>query len=219
MALKKIGLYGGTFNPIHVGHLRSAEEVMEILGMDEILFVPSFNPPFPKRGLASFRHRLNMVKIAIRDNPSFGVSDIESGIPGKSFTAHTIEELNRKLHGCRLYFIMGADTFLDLPGWYKPDRLFALVDLVVMLRPPFDIAQLKQSPFLDSNQQERLAAMKQRIKISVVSGFKKKVIFLKTTLLDISATNIRTLIKKGRSVKYLLPQRVESYIISNKLYH
>ncbi len=215
---KRIGIFGGTFNPIHIGHLRTAEEVKEILSLNEVLFVPSFKPPFERRSLAHFSHRLKMVRIAIRDNPAFSVSDIESKMPGKSYSIHTVEALIKE-YGRRLFFIMGADAFIEFPNWYLPDKIAGAVDMVVFLRPPYKTGSLIKSPFMNDAQSEKLASIEKRKKVTLKSTIgNNRMIFLRTTLLDVSATNIRNMIKRGQSVNYLLPQRVESYIISNKLY-
>ena len=215
---KKIGIFGGTFNPIHIGHLRTAEEVKEILSLDEILFVPSYNPPFEKRLLAHFNDRLKLVRIATRDNPSFSVSDIESKIHGKSYSIHTVEALIRE-YGRKLFFIMGADAFVEFPKWYLPGKIIEAVDMVVVLRPPYQADRFMNSPFVNDAQSEKLRSIEKLKKVTIKPKIgRKRLIFLRTTPLDVSATKIRTMIKRGKSVNYLLPQRVESYIISNKLY-
>ncbi len=215
---KKIGIFGGTFNPIHIGHLRTAEEVKEILFLDEILFVPSYNPPFEKRLLAEFNDRLKMVRIATRDNPAFSVSDIESKIHGKSYSIHTVEALIRQ-YGRNLFFIMGADAFIEFPNWYLPGKIIKAVDMVVVLRPPYHVSRFMKSPFVNNAQSAKLKSIEKRKKVTFkpIVG-RKRLIFLRTTPLDVSATRIRDMIKRGKSVNYLLPQRVQSYIISNKLY-
>lgn len=219
MSGKKVGVFGGTFNPIHIGHLRSAEEVGELLALDKVLFVPSFNPPLKQRNLISFGHRMKMVEIAVKNNPLFDVSDVESRIPGKSYTVYTLKALMRNYSSSRLFFIMGADAFLDIPKWFEPGRLFDLADIVVMLRPPFDAEKLGESRFLKGLDKEKLrtAGLKNKSVFSLAprSG---KLIVSRVTPMDISATAIRKMIKKGKSVRYLLPQKVESYIISNGLY-
>jgi len=218
MSRRKIGIFGGTFNPVHIGHLRIAEEVGEMLGLDLVLFLPSFDPPFRKSGLVSFRHRLAMVRLATAGNPLFGVSDIESKCPGKSYTARTLELLREKHGGDRLMFIMGSDTFLDMPRWYRPEKVLEAVDLVVIPRPPAGIVHLAGSPLLDREQKDKIMALSGRKKISLSMRGGRKIIVAAVTPLHISATVIRGLIRQGRSVKYLLPQKVESYIISNRLY-
>jgi len=216
---KKIAVFGGTFNPVHFGHLRFAEEVAELLGLDQVLFVPSFNPPLKSRDLAPFKHRLAMVKKAISSNPSFAASDIESRIKGKSFTIHTLEALRKTLASSRMFFLMGSDAFLDLCNWYMPLDILALTEVVVAIRPPHGINTISKSLYLDEKIKAELNHMGKKKKLTCPLPFKKGVItFVRTSLLDISATEIRRRIRKGMSIKYLLPQVVESYIILNKLF-
>jgi nicotinate-nucleotide adenylyltransferase len=113
----KIGIYGGTFNPIHYGHLRTAEDVLEILSLDKMLFIPSGETPFDKPDLEKAGHRYKMVKAAIEGNSHFGLSNIEIKARGKSYTVDTIRNLRDKYRDSELFFILGIDAFLDLPGW------------------------------------------------------------------------------------------------------
>jgi nicotinate-nucleotide adenylyltransferase len=215
---EKIGIFGGAFNPIHLGHLRTAEEVKEALSLDEVLFVPSYNPPFEKKTLAQFSDRLNMVRIAIRDNPSFSVSDIESKLKGKSYSIRTVDALISE-YGRKLYFIMGTDAFSEFPNWFHPAKIVETVNIVVVLRPPYEVENYMNNPFIDDGQREKLRSIESRRKVTIKPAFgRKHLIFLRTTPLDVSATNIRVMLKKGRSVNYLLPQKVQSYIISKELY-
>jgi nicotinate-nucleotide adenylyltransferase len=215
---EKTGILGGAFNPIHFGHLRTAEEVKEALSLDEVIFVPSYNPPFEKRSLAQFRDRLNMVRIATRDNPSFSVSDIESRLKGKSYSIRTVDALTRE-YGRKLYFIMGTDAFAEFPNWFNPRKIVETVNMVVVLRPPYDVESFVNNPFIDNVQCEKLRSIESRRKVTIKPAFgRKHLIFLRTTPLDVSSTNIRIMLKKGRSVNYLLPQKVQSYIISKELY-
>jgi nicotinate-nucleotide adenylyltransferase len=215
----KLGIFGGTFNPIHYGHLRAVEEVREKLSLDGIVFVPSGNPPLKDRELADARHRYKMVRLATFKNRSFTVSDIELKKKGKSYTVNTLEELGRLYPRARLYFILGIDAFLDIPNWFRPERLLRLTDFIVISRPSFKFFDLISSPYLkierdilkklDSGKTE---SHKTRLKT------KKNVLMLRLTPVEISATAIRKMIKHGQSIKYLLPEEVESYIILNKLY-
>ncbi len=212
-------MFGGTFNPVHLGHLRAAEEVMELLKLHRVMFVPAFSPPFNKTSLVPFEHRMKMVRLAISGNSAFTVSDIESRITGRSFTALTLERLKTSRSKDRFFFIMGADAFLELPKWYRPERVLELADLAVLMRPPLDIKALHKSPLIHKDDKKKLIPGDGRSKISLrtySSG--RRIILLRTTPLDISATRIRSIIRRGKSAKYLLPERIESYIISNKLY-
>jgi nicotinate-nucleotide adenylyltransferase len=216
---KKIGIFGGTFNPVHIGHLRSAEEVKERLRLDRILFVPSFNPPLKDSSLAPFSDRLKMVRLATKGNPDFSVSDIESRIRGKSYTVYALKAMKKEFPGTHMYFIMGTDAFIELANWYKPLEILESVDIVVIHRPSIDMIAVAGSPFLSRSDCRKLAreGLQDKMIMRPVSG-KGRITFLPTTHLDISATEIRNMIRKSLSVKYLLPQNVESFIISHNLY-
>lgn len=216
---RKIGLFGGTFNPIHIGHLRVAEEVRQKLGLEEIIFIPSFRPPFRKKNLLSFKHRIKMVQLAISTNPFFSVSNIESTLKNRSYTIYTIQALKKRHQDTEMFFIIGTDSFLEFPKWYKPEQLLNMMDLIIIFRHPVKVSDIVGSPLLYGIDKAKLKLVGSRKKMMFrpLHGG-GRLIFLQTTLLDISATMIRSMIRKGESVKYVLPQRVESYIISNKLY-
>lgn len=215
----KLGIFGGTFNPIHFGHLRAAEEVRERLKLDRIIFVPSGNPPLKNKELADARHRYKMVRLATFKNRFFEVSDVEHKKKNKSYSVNTLKELQRLYKGARLYFILGIDAFIDLPNWRQPDRLLKLADFVVISRPSFKFEDLSSSPCLEANRN-----ILKRIDSGKIESYKtglkggRDIIMLRLTALEISATLIRKLLKTGKGIKYLLPEEVESYIISNKLY-
>ncbi len=216
---KKIGLFGGTFNPIHYAHLRVAEEVRQSLSFDRILFIPSCYPPLKKDDLANSDDRASMVKLAIEGNPLFEVSDIECRGEGASYSLVTINKLREVYGDEKLFLILGLDAFLDIPNWYMPDSVVGSVDFVLLSRPPELFREMIKSPYIDISQdsiekfeRDKLTSYKGTLK----SG--KMIIFLKVTSLDISATLIRNLIRQGKSIKYLLPEKVESFIISKGLY-
>lgn len=216
----KVGIYGGAFNPIHYGHLRTAEETSESLALDTILFIPSGKPPFDKPELEDATHRYNMVKMAINGNPYFKLSDIEMRIRGRAYSVDTLKRLNRKLKGDEFFFIMGIDAFLDLPKWKEPERLINLTNLVIMSRPHFKFINLASSPFLKGISKKRLRELDRGVRaiLSVPISENHKAYLTRVTDINISASCIRRLIMDGKSIKYLLPEVVESYIISHKLY-
>ena len=144
----KIGIFGGTFNPIHYGHLRSAEEIRLIFGLDRIFFIPSGNPPLKRKDLADADHRYNMVRMAVRDNPYFEVLDIESIRPGKSYTVNTLEQLLKNYADADFYFILGIDAFLDIPNWREPEKILSLANFIVISRPGKSFVDLFHSPYL-----------------------------------------------------------------------
>ncbi|MBS1127501.1 MAG: nadD [Nitrospirae bacterium] len=215
----KIGIFGGTFNPIHYGHLRSAEEIRTMFGLDRIFFIPSGNPPLKRKDLADAEHRHEMVRMAVRGNPYFEVLDIECVRPGKSYTVDTLEQLLKNYPAAVFFFMLGIDAFLDIPNWREPEKILSLTNFIVLSRPGKNFSDLFQSPYLD---------MKKTILAGIDSGDSescttvlqsgKQVILARVTQLGISSTDIRKRVKKGTSLKYLLPAEVESYIISNNLY-
>ena len=215
----KIGIFGGTFNPIHYGHLRSAEETRAMLGLERIFFIPSGNPPLKSKDLADAGHRYNMVKRAVRGNPYFKVLDIECVRPGKSYTVNTLEQLLRKYVDVDFYFILGIDAFLDIPNWREPEKIISLTNFIVLSRPCHRFADLIQSPYLETKKSglESLDRGENALSTAIIKSG-KKVLFAKVTPIGTSSTDIRKSVKKGRSIKYLLPANVESYIISNSLY-
>ena len=215
----KIGIFGGTFNPIHYGHLRSAEEVRLIFGLDRVFFVPSGNPPLKRKDLTDAGHRYNMVSIAARDNPCFEVLDIECTRPGKSYTVNTLELLLNKYPDTDFSFISGVDAFLDIPNWHEPEKILSLVNFIVISRPGKNFADLFHSPYLGLKRTS-LASLDrgEASLITAVLRGGRRVSLATVTPIGTSSTEIRKCVKKGSSIKYLLPAEVESYIISNNLY-
>lgn len=185
----KIGVFGGSFNPVHIGHLLVAQDIIEQLKLDKMLFIPAFNPPH-KKFLQSFRHRWAMLKQAVAKNPLFEVSNIEAKRGGKSFTTDTLSELKKEYPEDQLYLIMGTDQYAELRNWKNPAKLFQQAKIVVIQRPGFP--------------QRRFGT--------------KKPIFLKVIQIDIAAAEIRKRIQQSRSVRYMLPEKVRQYIIRYKLY-
>ncbi len=216
----KLGIYGGAFNPVHYCHLRTAQDVSDMLFIDKILFVPSGKTPFDKPDLAKAYHRHEMVKAAIRGSRHFEVSDIEVKRRGKSYTVDTIRTLRSIYRGCDLFFILGIDAFLDLAGWKQPDILIDLADLVVISRPGFTFTDLSSSSYLKTVSAKTLrdldSGKMDLFSFSISSRHSCHLCVV--TALNISASHIRNLASSGKSIKYLLPDSVKSYIISNKLY-
>jgi nicotinate-nucleotide adenylyltransferase len=215
----RIGIFGGTFNPIHYGHLRAAEEAREVLDLDKILFIPSGNPPLKTKELAGAVHRYKMTRLAVLKNRSFDVLDIECARSGKSYTVRTIEAL-RKIHkDSELFFVLGIDTFLDIKNWWKPEKLLSLINFAVLSRPGNWFIDLLTSPYLELKKSllSRLdRGETETFSSELRSG--KKLVLLRITPVAISSTEIRKRIKEGLTIKYMLPEEVESYIIFNKLY-
>jgi nicotinate-nucleotide adenylyltransferase len=211
----KIGIFGGTFNPIHYGHLRSAEESRVMFGLDKIFFIPSGNPPLKKKDLAEAGHRYKMVRMAVKGNPYFEVLDIECIRPGKSYTVNTLELLKKKYADVAFYFMLGIDAFLDMPNWREPEKIMSLTNFIVLSRPGNSFEDLLDSPYLDFKAGQGKAVIQS---CRTALGNSQKVFLADVTQIGISSTDIRKSVKKGASIKYMLPENVESYIISNRLY-
>jgi nicotinate-nucleotide adenylyltransferase len=215
----KVGIFGGTFNPIHYGHLRAAEEVRERLGFDRILFVPSGNPPLKMADKTDALHRFEMVRLALADSKYFQLSDIEYRLSGKSYTVKTIESLKNTDPCTEFSLILGIDAFLDIPNWWHPQELIALADFVVISRPGFVFMNLGISPYmkiergvLNRIDDEKSETYRTKLKSGRIATL------LRLTPIGISSTEVRRLVRQGRSIKYLLPADVQSYIITKKLY-
>jgi nicotinate-nucleotide adenylyltransferase len=192
-----IGVMGGTFDPIHVGHLVIAEWAREALALDRMLFVPAGQPPHKPAGeVTAVEHRVAMVELAIGDNPTFELSRIEVDRSGPSYTVDTVEELAAD-HDVAV--ILSAETFRELPTWHEPDRLFAAARVAVVPRegyPAPDPAWLA----------------------ATFPGRENRVTYLDAPHLGVSSTDIRARVAAGRSIRYLVPASVEAYIATNNLY-
>lgn len=214
-----LGLLGGTFNPIHYGHLRAAEEVCRRLALGGIVFVPAGSPPLKEAELASAADRYEMVRLAIQGNPSFSISDVESSREGKSYTVDTIEALTATHSGERLLFILGVDAFIDLPHWKHPDKLTSMTDFVVIGRPGYPFARLRGSSLVGFDKAVLNSLDRREIdRHDSKLGSGRTVTLLAIDSLEISATGIRKLIREGAGARYLLPENVESFIMSKGLY-
>ena len=208
---RRIALFGGTFNPIHFGHLRGAEEVREAFGLEEVIFIPASLPPHKMAGeIIDARHRLEMVKRATRKNPQFSASDIELKRPGKSYSIDTIRYFHEK-HKHALYFILGKDAFLEIGTWKDFQSLFFLCNFIVMAPPgsiePFSLPGFFTQCFRHGQRASRW-----------IHGSGNAIFFKEINLLDISSTKVRDLVKKGKSARYLVPPEVEAYIAEHGLY-
>ncbi len=215
----RIGIFGGTFNPIHYGHLRAAQEVKEALSFDKVLFVPSGTPPLKTEELAAALNRFEMVRLATAGNRAFEVVDIECRKPQKSYTVETLEALLKLYVNAELFFVLGIDAFLDIPNWWMPEKLISLVNFAVLARPGCRFVDLLASPYIDAGRKnlERFDGDNSEL-LSLKLKSLKEAYLVKITPMDISSSDVRRFIRGGRSIKYLLPEGVESFIISHKLY-
>ncbi len=216
---QKVGILGGTFNPIHYGHLAAAEEVRNRLKLDRILFIPSSLPPHKRdEDVPPAAHRMEMVRLALAGNPAFEPSDIEIKRGGRSYTVDTIEALRLVHPRDELYFITGLDSFLEIQTWHRWQDLLSLCRFVVLSRPGYRFTDLTNIAFIKSAGDELAGLDNNSRSQSVVRAGAFEVFFETIPLYDISSTDIRRRVQEGKSIKYLLPEAVETYIIKNKLY-
>ncbi len=209
----KWGLFGGTFDPVHLGHLRCAQEVLELFDLDRILFIPAgIQPLKTDRDILPFHHRERMISLAIEGNPSFVTSDIEDRRGGRSYSIETVRHfLDTAPGGTELYFILGQDAFHEIPLWKEWQELLRLCNFVVMTRPGHETKTL--TGVFPSD----VASLFHYDKAS--DGFRgpacRFIFFRALTLLDISSTDIRSRVKAHRSIRYLVPDPVCGYILKN----
>lgn len=212
------GIYGGTFDPIHYGHLRIAEELVEILQLNELRFLPAGRPRLRGMPVASQHHRVAMLQKAIRDNQKFLLDDRETKRSGESYSVVSLRELTNEFleKNTAFCFIMGIDAFLKLPNWYHWRELFELCHLIIVNRPGY--AALANQNCLPSELKD--ACLDRWTEdINALRSARSGLVFIaETTLLDISATAIRACIVSGKSARYLLPDNVLNYIDTHHVY-
>ena len=217
----RLGLLGGSFNPVHNGHLGIARQTREALGLDQILFIPTNHPPHkPSGSLVPARDRYEMVRLAISSDPSLALSDVEIRRPGKSYTIDTIRLLQQQYgEQTRLYFLIGLDAFLDFPSWRDPQTLLTLCQFVVLSRPGLLFRSLSTVALLPTIPYPSLADLDagriSRIEAPIGT---QRLICLKLPPCAVSASDIRSRIRQGLPVANLLPPLVESYILQHHLY-
>jgi nicotinate-nucleotide adenylyltransferase len=213
--VRRVGLFGGTFNPIHLGHLRSAEEVCEALGLDEILFIPSATPPHKRGdGVAPAAQRLAMVKLAIAGNARFRVSTIEINRRGRSYSVDTLRVLRTRMPRTHFSFIMGIDAFREIATWKEYRSIFGLCDVVVISRPPDNALSLRAALPVAARGDFCYRPRSRTVEHSTGN----RIIFQSITQLDISASSIRRRVRRTQSIRYLVPASVERYIARHGLY-
>ena len=197
----RLGILGGTFDPIHMGHLRTAEEIGQELDMEKVYLIPSASPPHKtEEPVTPFDHRLTMTRLAIVGSSLLDALDLEGNRAGPSYSIETLKELHAIFKpDPDLFFILGIDAFLEINTWKEYERLFDYAHFVIISRPGY--RKEKIEPFL------------------MKSGLENKTLTIKeTTLMDISSTNIRKMVQQGKSIRFLVPGPVRDYIAEKGLY-
>lgn len=198
----RIGIFGGTFDPIHLGHLILAEQCRDQAGLDEVWFLPSYHPPHKvDKGITRFEQRCDMIELAIAGHPAFRLDRIEKELPPPSYTAETLAELHRRHPKCEFSLLMGSDGLPDLPGWYQPLRVVEQAGLVVVPRPGIMLwtaERLARALGLDAS------AIRLR--------------FVACPMIEIASRELRRAMADGMSVRYMVPRAVEEYVRERKLY-
>ena len=193
MATHRLGLFGGTFDPIHTGHVIAAESVHDQLALDEMWFIPARVPPHKEAPAISAEDRFAMVEAALQDHPAFTASRLDLDRPGPSYAEDTLDAVRNLRPNDELYYIIGADMLRDLHTWRHPDRIVTLAHFVAVARP---------GDALDTGH----------------SAVAARVELLHTRLIDISSSDIRTRVAAGKSIRYLVPSGVAAYIEEYRLY-
>jgi nicotinate-nucleotide adenylyltransferase len=199
----RIGVFGGTFDPVHFGHLIMAEQCREQAALDQVWFVPSARPPHKlDQPLTPFAQRVEMLALALAGQPAFRADEIEKDRPGPSYTADTLDDLNRLHPNNDWFLLVGSDTLSDLPTWHEPARVVAGATLLVVMRPGY----------------AELPANDLRLSLSLPKESDLQVQMVQSPLIDISSRDLRRRAAEGRSLRYLLPRSVECYIQAKGLY-
>lgn len=198
----RIGLFGGTFDPIHIGHLILAERCRDEVGLDAVWFLPSFRPPHkPDWKVSAFEYRCEMASAAVEGQSGFRVETIEAELPPPSYSAETLAALHRRDPGTDFHLILGADSLIDLPYWFEPQRVLRQAALIVVPRPGVEMWTA-----------ERLAAAVHLPATDV------KLRAVPCPLMDIASRDLRRRVADGKSIRFLVPKEVEAVIRERKLY-
>jgi nicotinate-nucleotide adenylyltransferase len=198
----RIGIFGGTFDPPHLGHLILAERCREAAKLDEVWFLPSYSPPHKtERGVARFEHRCDMVTLAITGQPNFRVEPIEKELPPPSYTVQTLEELRTRYPIHDFTLIIGGDSLRDLPTWHKPKKLLKLAEIVAVARPGIHIPTTSELA-------ASLRVTEEDLMLQIVA----------CPLIDLSSRELRQRVKEKKTIRFAVPRSVEEYVRERKLY-
>jgi nicotinate-nucleotide adenylyltransferase len=193
----RLGILGGTFDPIHYAHLFIAEEARVAFALDQVLFIPNAVSPLKSPDITTAHHRCEMTRLAIQGNPAFALSTIEIDRPGPSYTVDTLRALKQEYPDADLFFITGTDSVAEMHLWRNPDEILRLATLIAAERPGTRLDDIKPG---------------------LKPGWSDRILPLPTTHLDISSTEIRRRIREGKPIRYLTPDVVVEYIATHRLY-
>jgi len=201
---ENIGLFGGTFDPPHLGHLISAQSLAEQLDLARVVFIPSGNPPHKRdQSVSNGQHRVNMLKLAMADNPRFEVSGWELEQNSLTYTIKSVCHFQEAFAGSRLFWLIGLDNLADLPNWYQFEKLIDMVDIATAYRGGLDLEKV-------------LSSVRAKLSGSQFDKLRKNIV--RTPMIEIAAHEIRGRVKAGLSIRYLVPPAVEEYIRREGLY-
>lgn len=199
--MKKIGIMGGTFNPIHLGHLILAEQAYEQVGLDQVMFMPSKNPPHkPKPEEISEQQRVDMISLAIKGNPHFTISTMELDREGMTYTADTLMLLTKEQQDTKYFFIIGADSLFYIHKWKEPQVIFQLCTIIASGRDHVEREKMQQ----------HASWLKEE--------YNADIILINMPTIEVSSASIRDKVALKQSIRYYLPDPVHDYIIANHLY-
>lgn len=199
----RVGVFGGTFDPVHLGHLILAEQCREQARLDQVWFVPAARPPHKQeRELTPFAQRFDMLALAVAGYPVFQVQDLEKDRPGPSYTVDTLAELGQRHARADLYLILGSDCLPDLPNWRAPARIAAQAGLLIVARPAWPIWPADQ--------------LRAALQLAEEAPLRMQIVH--APLMDIASRDLRRRCAEGRSIRFLVPRSVESYIETHHLY-
>ncbi len=216
-AQAKIGLFGGTFNPIHLGHVQAAEIVAKRFLIDKLYFIPSYVPPHKKSSqIASPQHRLRMVELAAEPFPNFFPSAIEIDAGGKSYSIVTLKKIKAQYPDARVLFLLGVDAFLEIETWKDYENVLEQCSFIIMSRPQFHLEDAHE--VLSKKYSQRIVSLPGNGEIVSIEDTANLIYLVPIQALDISSTEVRKRVSRTLSIKDLVPESVEHYIKEKGLY-